>query len=81
MQLLDVGHYAEATLGVGMVERISDRSGGLRHAWPAAGSELEQGLGGFRGQALGQHQQAVLIRTAHIAQPFGGHAIAQQFAV
>ena len=81
LQLLDIGHHAEAALGVGMVERVRLRRHGLRHARLAAGRQFQQRLRRLGRQVVGQGQQRVLGRRLHIVQPLGRHAVAEQFVV
>src|ERR1019366_304826 len=47
LELLDVGHHAEAALGIGMIERIRDRRDRLGYPRLAARGELQQSLGCF----------------------------------
>ena len=81
LQFFDVGHYAETALGVGMIERIRDRSHRLRHAGFAARGKLEQRLGGFTGQTIRQKQESVFRGLSHVIQPLRRHAVAEQLVV
>ena len=81
LQLLDVRHHAEAALGVGMIEGIRRRHGGLRHARLAARRQFQQRLRCLGGQMVGQGQQRVLGRLLDVVEPLGGHAVAEQFVV
>ena len=81
LQLLDIRHHAEAALGVGMIEGIRRRRGGLGHAGLAAGRQFQQRLRRLGRQVVGQGQQRVLGRRLDIVQPLGGHAVAEQFVV
>ena len=81
LQLLDVRHHAEAALGIGMIERIRRRHGGLRHARLATGRQFQQRLRRLGGQMVGQGQQRVLGRLPDIGEPLGGHAVAEQFVI
>ena len=80
-QFFHVAHDAEAAQSIGMVEGIGNggrRRGGLRRA---AYGQFEQRFGSFRGQVVGQFEDIVLGGSAHIRQPFGRDAIAEQFVI
>ena len=78
---LDVGHHPEAPLGVGVRERIVGGGGRRGQGGSAPGGDLQQRLGGLGRQVIGEVEQGVLGGGAHVAQPFDGHAVAQQVVV
>src|SRR5579863_5676 len=81
LQLLYVGHHAEAALGVGMRERIGANGYGLRDFWCDARRQIQERLGSLARQVIRQFQQRILIGEADIRQPFGGDAIPQQLVL
>ena len=81
LQLVHVGHHAEAALCIGVVERIRRRHNRLRCAGLAARRQFQQRLRCFGRQMVAQCQQRVLGRLLHIVQPFGGHAVAEQLII
>lgn len=56
LQLLDVGHHPEATLGVGVIEaRVIGRDWcGGRHLGASACRDLQKGFGSLLGQVFGE---------------------------
>ena len=81
LQFLDIRHHAEAALGIGMIEWICGYRSWLRHARLAAGRQFQQRLRRLGGQMVGQSKQRVLGRLLDVAEPLGGHAVAEQFVV
>ncbi len=51
---------------------------GWRGLRPAARGQFQQGLSGLTRQVVGQGQQGVFVGLAHIVQPLGRHAVAQE---
>ena len=78
LQLLDIGHHAEAPLRVGMVERVRRRRPAHGTRGVAARRELQQRLGGLGRQVIGQVEQRVLGGLTHVGQPLRRHAVAEQ---
>ena len=81
MQLLDVAHHPEAAQRIRMLEGVLARGDRRRDLRLAAGGDLQQGLRRLRRQMIRQLQNAVLICDAHIVQPFGRDAIAEQIII
>jgi len=77
-QLFNVLHNPETTLGIRMIERICPKRHRLRDLRLHAGSKVQQCLGGFTGEMIGQLQDGVLIGFTHLFQPLGRHSEAQQ---
>jgi hypothetical protein len=78
LQLFNIGHHAEATLGVWMCERIGPNGHGLGDLRRDAGGQIQQHLGSLARQVIRQFQQRVLIGAAHVGQPLGRYAVSQQ---
>ena len=82
LQFLDVGHHAEAALGIGMIERIRGGRRRCSDARFAARGKFQQGFGCLAGQVIGQATGGCLsVACANVVQPLGGHAVAQKFVV
>ena len=65
-----------------MGKRIPIRGSGARPLRCAAGSELQQRLGGLRGKMIRQGQERVLVGyLLDVIQPLAGHSVGQQLAV
>ena len=78
LQRLHVRHHPEAALRVRMRERIGARHGRRRAVRRTAGRKLQQRLGGLARQMIGEVEQRVLRRGAHVIQPLDRHAVAEQ---
>jgi hypothetical protein len=78
-QFFGAGEHPEAALGVGVVVGIAlIRRPQLRFRGRGAGGEIEDRLGGLTGQVGGDHQQQSVVGGAHVGDPLGGHAVAEQ---
>ena len=71
LQLLDVGHYAEATLGVGMVERIGDRS---PTAAPCVVGRRWRALSGLRPLPPGRRSASISRPSSSAARTSPSHS-------
>ena len=78
---LDVRHHPEATLCVRVGERIGACGGRRTRRRGATGGELQQCLGRFGRQVIGDVEQRILRRRPHVAQPLDRHAVTQQVVV
>ena len=76
LQFFDVVHHPEAALGIGVIERIGTRGCG----WRGCGRYLQRsaGLSGLTRQVVGQGRSGYFVSLAHVGQPLGRHAVAQE---
>ena len=81
LQRVRVLHDAEAALRVGMGERVGLLVGVNWYARGAARRQLKQCFGGLRREVLGELEERVIGRRAHVGEPFERDAVCEQVLV